>query len=145
MRCPESEAGRSLEARARDLLSDLQRAGVGSRPVIFVGHSMGGLIIKQMLVQAGAGELELARNTRGVLFYSTPHRGTQIANMNSVFKYFFFPSVEVQELGLDSPALLELNSAFQQFVGQFQTKVIRNLKPSYKNISSFIITGITRG
>ena len=44
--------------------------------------------------------------------------------MNSVVKYFFFPSVEVQELEMDSPALLDLNTYFKQFVEKFKTRVI---------------------
>lgn len=126
--CPTQSYKQNLEERSEDILGKLVRAGVGSRPVIFVGHSMGGLIIKKMLVSAQtSGDCELQRfyeNTKGVVFYSTPHRGTHIAKMNSVVKYFFFPSVEVQELEIDSPALLELNTYFQDFVKKFQTRVI---------------------
>jgi len=126
--CPTQSYKQNLEERSEDILGKLVRAGVGSRPVIFVGHSMGGLIIKKMLVSAQtSGDSELQRfyeNTKGVVFYSTPHRGTHIAKMNSVVKYFFFPSVEVQELEIDSPALLELNTYFQEFVKKFQTRVI---------------------
>jgi hypothetical protein len=38
----------------------------------------------------------------GVVFYSTPHGGSQIAKLNSVVKYIFFPTVEVQELGKET-------------------------------------------
>jgi len=126
--CPTQSYKQNLEERSEDMLAKLVQAGVGTRPVIFVGHSMGGLIIKKMLVSAqmsGDSVLnEFASNTRGVVFYSTPHEGSQIAKMNSVVKYFFFPSVEVQELEMDSPALLDLNTYFKQFVGKFKTRVI---------------------
>jgi len=126
--CPTQSYKQNLEERSEDMLAKLVQAGVGSRPVIFVGHSMGGLIIKKMLVSAqtsGDADLQqVAENTRGVVFYSTPHEGTHIAKMNSVVKYFFFPSVEVQELEIDSPALLELNTYFKQFVEKFKTRVI---------------------
>lgn len=126
--CPTQNFQRSLEERSEDLLDKLREAGVGTRPVIFVGHSMGGLIIKKMLVSAqNSGELalrRLAEKTKGVVFYSTPHFGSQIAKMNSVMKYFFFPSVEVQELEMDSPTLLDLNNFFKEFVVKFGTKVI---------------------
>jgi len=126
--CPTQSYKQNLEERSEDMLAKLVKAGVGSRPVIFVGHSMGGLIIKKMLVSAqmsGDSVLhQLSSNTKGVVFYSTPHEGSQIAKMNSVVKYFFFPSVEVQELEMDSPALLDLNTYFKQFVEKFKTRVI---------------------
>ncbi len=37
-----------------------------------------------------------------MVFYSTPHGGSQIAKLNSVVKYIFFPTVEVQELGKET-------------------------------------------
>ncbi|XP_023343627.1 protein SERAC1, partial [Eurytemora carolleeae] len=117
-----------LDDRSAEILKRLREAGVGTRPVIFVGHSMGGLIIKKMLTAADtAGDeklTELANNTKGVIFYSTPHEGSQIAKLNSLVKYIFFPSVEVQELEFGSPALSDLNMFFKQFVNKFKTKVI---------------------
>ena len=87
------------------MLNKLQAAGVGQRPTVFVGHSMGGLIIKKMLVNAQNSEdqqtRKFAENTKGVVFYSTPHKGSEIANLNMITKYFFSPSVEVQELNTD--------------------------------------------
>jgi len=126
--CPRQSFKQSLEERSEDMLAALQAAGVGQRPVVFVGHSMGGLIIKKMLVTAQGSQDEtrrqLGENTKGVVFYSTPHRGSKMADLNSIVKYFFSPSVEVQELEADSPTLLELNSCFKTYVEKFKTKVI---------------------
>jgi len=58
------------------------------------------------------------------MFYSTPHLGSQIANLNSLVKYFFFPTVEVQELEFGNPALSDLNTNFKQFSEKHRTKVI---------------------
>lgn len=126
--CPTQSFKSSLGERSEDMLRRLREAGVGDRPVIFVGHSMGGLIIKQMLVEAEASGdqdvLKIAKNTKGVVFYSTPHEGSHIAKLNSVVKYFLFPTVEVQELEFGNPVLSDLNSYFKQFVSKFKTKVI---------------------
>jgi len=127
--CPtQSFEHQSLEERSEDMLKKLQAAGVGQRPTVFVGHSMGGLIIKKMLVNAQNSDDEqrkkFAENTKGVVFYSTPHKGSEIANLNMITKYFFSPSVEVQELNTDYPLLLELNNYFKGFVEKFKTKVI---------------------
>ena len=126
--CPTQNFKRNLDERAEDMLSGLLKAGVGSRPVIFVGHSMGGLIIKKMLLLAQSSSEEdhsaFVKNTKGVVFYSTPHEGSQIAKMNSVLKYIVFPSIEVQELEMDNPALASLNDYFKMFVDKFKTRVI---------------------
>jgi len=126
--CPTQSKKQNLDERSDDILDKLVQAGVGLRPTIFVGHSMGGLLIKKMLVSAQNSDntnlQNFAKNAKGVIFYSTPHEGTHIAKMNSVIKYFFFPTVEVQELEMDSPSLIDLNACFKQFVKNFKTKVI---------------------
>jgi len=126
--CPTQSFTQSLEERSEDMLNKLREAGVGTRPVIFVGHSMGGLIIKKMLASAQESDDEAAKklseNTKGVVFYSTPHEGSHVASLNSIIKYFFFPSVEVQELEMNNPALLSLNQSFKDFVAKFKTKVV---------------------
>ena len=40
----------------------------------------------------------MKRNTIGVLFYSTPHRGSSLAKYSNQAKYMLYPSVEVKEL-----------------------------------------------
>ena len=126
--CPVQNFKRNLDERSEDMLAGLVRAGVGRRPVIFVGHSMGGLIIKKMLLLAQSSHdkniQSLAENTKGVVFYSTPHHGSHIAKINPVLKYIVFPSVEVQELEINHPALIDLNSYFKTFVSRFKTRVI---------------------
>lgn len=126
--CPTQSFKQSLEERSEDMLKKLQQAGVGKRPVIFVGHSMGGLIIKKMLAKAQESDSDclkdLATNTKGVVFYSTPHDGSHIASLSKYIKLFFFPSVEVQELEPNNPVLSSLNRSFKDFVYKFKTKVI---------------------
>lgn len=99
-------------------------AGVGKRPIIWACHSMGGLLVKQMLVEGIKIDLteklifkvnlninyvfyvewrtgdkhNLLRNTKGIVFYSTPHRGSHIAAFNQTTQMLVWPSVEVQEL-----------------------------------------------
>lgn len=40
----------TIEEEAADLRSQLASAGIGDKPIIFVTHSLGGLIVKKMLV-----------------------------------------------------------------------------------------------
>ncbi|CZR59520.1 uncharacterized protein PAC_09412 [Phialocephala subalpina] len=46
-------------------------------PIIFIGHSLGGLLIKQALVNAWANEKYrgIQSSTRGLMFFGTPHAG----------------------------------------------------------------------
>lgn len=37
-------------------------------------------------------------NTKSIVFYSTPHLGSRIANINQAIALVLWPSVEVQEL-----------------------------------------------
>ncbi|VDK47707.1 unnamed protein product [Cylicostephanus goldi] len=65
----------SLEVRANRFEHQLQAAGVGKRPIIFICHSLGGLLAKRLLLDLP----NLAAKTVGILFIATPHRGSPIA------------------------------------------------------------------
>lgn len=41
---------RTLEGRTDKLMKQLLAVGIGDRPIIFLAHSMGGLLVKNMLV-----------------------------------------------------------------------------------------------
>lgn len=40
----------------------------------------------------------LLKNTKGIIFYSTPHRGSHVASLKQTTQMLLWPSVEVQEL-----------------------------------------------
>lgn len=128
---------RSLEDRGETLIQELLAAGVGKRPVIMVGHSMGGLLIKQMLVNCAHSTDEIRKNLldqiKGIVFYSVPHRGSELARLSYNYQRISLPSQEVRELikgkldlisslynlrlcayFADSPRLLELHDQFSR-------------------------------
>ncbi|CAM1505036.1 Fc.00g106730.m01.CDS01 [Cosmosporella sp. VM-42] len=55
----------------------IRRKGVEQRPILLLGHSLGGLLIKQALINAHNNEkyqpIKLA--TQGLAFFATPHAG----------------------------------------------------------------------
>ncbi|KAK3172205.1 hypothetical protein Dsin_033134 [Dipteronia sinensis] len=94
-----SGASLPLQEVSTMLLEKLVAAGIGSRPVVFVTHSMGGLVVKQMLHKAKSDNIvNLVNNTVGIVFYSCPHFGKQTC------RYAL-----IEELRSNSPRLIELN------------------------------------
>ncbi|XAR61858.1 hypothetical protein NMG60_11016394 [Bertholletia excelsa] len=92
------------------LLEKLVAAGIGSRPVVFVTHSLGGLVVKQMLHQAKSeNKNDLVNNIIGVVFYSCPHFGSKLADMPWRMGLVLRPAPTIGELRSGSPRLVELN------------------------------------
>ncbi|KAH3974397.1 hypothetical protein HBH69_089920 [Parastagonospora nodorum] len=60
------------------------REGVEDRPLLFVAHSMGGIVIKKALLQSkDSNQVNIASivsDTRGVIFMGTPHCGSKHAD-----------------------------------------------------------------
>ncbi|CAO2834210.1 unnamed protein product [Amaranthus hypochondriacus] len=97
------------------LLEKLVAADIGSRPIVFVTHSMGGLVVKQLLYQAKANNLDyFVNNTAGVVFYSCPHFGSRLADMPWRMGLVLRPAPTIGELRSGSPKLLELNDFMRQ-------------------------------
>ncbi|XP_064465929.1 protein SERAC1-like [Ornithodoros turicata] len=119
--CPLEPHRRTLVSRGKEMLDKLKNCGVGDRPVIWICHSMGGLLVKQILTIAS--ELpqyeKVAQQTAGVVFYATPHRGADLADLNTTFRLLLLPSVELQELRKDCPKLLELDNKFRDLVKKY--------------------------
>lgn len=78
----------SLMQRAREMAELLIQHRVGhGHPIIYVGHSKGGLFIKQLIVDAWESGrpamTPLWRSARGCFFYSVPHRGSHLASIKA--------------------------------------------------------------
>uniref|UniRef100_A0A672RUT1 Protein SERAC1 n=1 Tax=Sinocyclocheilus grahami TaxID=75366 RepID=A0A672RUT1_SINGR len=125
-KCPAENQRKSLAYRSQELLRKLKDAGVGDRPVVWVAHSMGGLLVKKMLLDASKDPdlSPLIKNTKGILFYSVPHHGTFMAEYSVNVRYLLFPSIEVKELCRDSPALRDLNENFLNIAKEQEFKVL---------------------
>lgn len=115
----------NIESRAQEFLDHLAAAGVGEggRPVVFVGHSMGGLIVKSIVTQAMSSERPEERrvgdSTKAIMFLGTPHRGTPVAKLKQLSQMVLSPSVEVREMEENSSSLLKLHERFLKVVKPF--------------------------
>jgi hypothetical protein len=99
--------------RAINLLELLNTNGLGRRPLIFITHSMGGLMAKQMLRHArtesnNAAHQKIGEAVRGIVFIATPHRGSSLANWIEYFRLVFQRTIAVSELQVDSGFLVSL-------------------------------------
>ncbi|XP_054474327.1 protein SERAC1 [Anoplopoma fimbria] len=139
-KCPAENQRKSLAYRSRELLKKLKLAGVGERPVVWVAHSMGGLLVKKMLLDASEDpDMQgLLKNTKGIMFYSVPHHGTFMAEYSVNVRYLLFPSVEVRELCKDSPALRSLNENFLNMAKEKEFKVLSFAETLPTNIGPMI-------
>ncbi|XP_051472230.1 protein SERAC1 isoform X3 [Apus apus] len=139
-KCPVEAHRKSIAYRSNELLDKLRAAGVGDRPLVWVSHSMGGLLVKKMLVDASKNpEMDkIVNNTRGIIFYSVPHHGSQLAEYSINARYLLFPSVEVKELSKDSPALKKLNDDFLSFAKDKKFSVLSFAETLPTHIGSMI-------
>lgn len=80
----------SISSVAEDLLDRMKLCRPGeidqSRPILFISHSLGGLVVKKAMITAWykIGDRfnpygDLLRNIRGLIFFGVPHRGADIA------------------------------------------------------------------
>ncbi|KAI8130139.1 SERAC1-like [Lucilia cuprina] len=104
----------NLIQRAREMTELLikQRVGYG-HPIIWVGHSKGGLFIKQIIVDAWESGRPAAapfwRSARGVFFYSVPHRGSHLASIKAPL---LLRSVELIDIEKNNKYLVDLHRRF---------------------------------
>ncbi|KAK9878950.1 hypothetical protein WA026_003770 [Henosepilachna vigintioctopunctata] len=126
--CPHISGKTNIEEQSLKLLNNLLQAGIGKRPVVWVTHSMGGLLVKNILCEAFHSSdsrlHELVENTKGIVFYSTPHLGSNLATFNPASQLVLRLSIEVQDLREGSPFLLELHDKFLKILESVPIKVI---------------------
>ncbi|UJR31498.1 hypothetical protein I4U23_018987 [Adineta vaga] len=107
---PRNILRRSMHDRAQEIAEQLKQAGVGKRPIIWIAHSMGGLLTKYILTNEENEELKL--NTRACVFFSVPHFGAELASFGLRHAFFVRPTVEIEELQPNSTNLLNLQERF---------------------------------
>ena len=111
--------GMSLPDRAANLIPTLLYYGIGSRGTVFVCHSLGGLVVKQMLRHSSEMAIpewnSLASSTLGVAFLATPHAGSSLASFAKVVNVSR-PTRTVLALTAHCPHLKELSDWYRQNV-----------------------------
>lgn len=107
-----------IRDRATSLLAALRDGhDVGRRPFILVGHSLGGLVIKQIIRHSntmGDQYSGFCDNLAGVVFFSTPHTGSGLASLLSYLKTVRSTPL-VKELATDHAYLRELDDWYRNY------------------------------
>ncbi len=113
----------ALPDRATNVLETLLgEPSFGTGPLVLVGYSLGGLVIKQTLRLAeeraalDSRAANLLRNVRRIIFIGTPHHGSDQAKIINTLRFAFRPSEATAGLSANDPHLRGLNSWFRIFV-----------------------------
>jgi pimeloyl-ACP methyl ester carboxylesterase len=117
---PSHWLGRSmpLTDRATNVLTVLETQGIGSRPIVFVCHSLGGLLVKQMLRHARDTSVEawraIAAETKAVVFLATPHSGSDYATWLHRLGTLVRASSSIEDLQAHGDHLRNLNIWYRE-------------------------------
>lgn len=153
----------TLRERAILVMKQLEACKVGDREVIWVAHSMGGLLVKQILVicDEQLQELDksqksnstglrrdflenLLKKTKGVVFYSVPHKGSNLdwIERRNLQKLLLL-TTEVIELQKGSPILVNLHDKFLKLI-DCEDIDIKFLTYAEDSISSFGVNKVVQ-
>jgi uncharacterized protein YjbI with pentapeptide repeats len=116
---PDAGAAMSLPRRAENALDRLVSSGIGKRPVCFITHSLGGLLVKNILRRSADSlnapeRLQVVQQCRGVLFLATPHHGARLANLAEAIQ-FYFPTVSAMDLKDNDDYLMDLYEWYREY------------------------------
>lgn len=118
----EKGSSMGLYDRALNVTDVLITENIGDRPIFFICHSLGGLLVKKIIrlsFETTHPEIKkIARNTKGIAFIATPHRGANLGNIAGYIDKMFLKlprfSELVDELQAGAPALRELDDFYRE-------------------------------
>ncbi|WFN87248.1 esterase/lipase family protein [Agrobacterium pusense] len=105
----------SIQDRSTNLLSVLEKRLDDNIPIVFVCHSYGGLLFKNIyrMIHDYANLTRFKERIAGVLFIATPHRGSKAANFVGYAGRLWRPTHVARELQLNDPVIADLNLWFR--------------------------------
>lgn len=126
----------SIFQHAETLLSDLASLRSSpmdkERPLIFIAHSLGGIVVKDALGQSRTESTflkEILPATRGVIFLGTPHKGSKSASLGKIaFElsrvFFKDPNMQIlRSLEVGSEVLERTSRSFEQVLADRKVQV----------------------
>lgn len=102
--------------RAKTVLEFLAGKNIGSRPIVFVTHSLGGLLTKILIRKSNessdADYKRISESSRLVIFLATPHSGSNLANILDVLPK---TSKQIKLLANETGFLEDLNEQYRVY------------------------------
>jgi ankyrin repeat domain-containing protein 50 len=121
---------------AQDLLDRLIMArsggdgGSAKRPLLFICHSLGGLVVKQALVMAALSKSQygsIAESASGIAFFGTPHRGSRTASPALILARIFNAASMAGNVRSDLIKTLETQSPFLDTLSRMSREILAGL------------------
>lgn len=124
--------------RADNILEQFAGKGIGQRPLVFITHSLGGILTKMILRASVLADDEdweaVSAATKLVVFLSTPHTGASIANNVDAIPG---SSKHIKLLANETGMLQDLNKAYRKLCStkdDLITKVYYEKHTTYKMV-----------
>ncbi|TGJ72003.1 hypothetical protein EYR41_003922 [Orbilia oligospora] len=124
-----SKSVAEIDDFARHLLISLKEIVDEKRDILFICHSLGGIVFKQTMSFAYNENPDIWLRCKGVIFLGTPHRGSATAEIaKTVANFVNKPSIYLgvglfagdirtdllEDLAYDSPKLTSISKTFQE-------------------------------
>lgn len=103
----------SIRDHAIALMELLVSSDKGTRPLVFVAHSLGGVVVKELLRQSASSNQDykgISENTAAVVFLATPTSVTPLFSRNLFFGLLSRPILEA-----DLPLLRDANDFYRDY------------------------------
>lgn len=119
--------GMPIEDRAVNLKHKLVNHGLGQLPLVFIVHSMGGLMVKEIIVQSRTANdaewSQLVEQVAGIVFCGTPHRGSHVAGMAKNWDAVLRTKTHIREMAAGERHLDRLHQRFVEWQQQSGAKI----------------------
>lgn len=140
-----SGEGASIHDLALAILDQIVSREESAPHVLFVAHSLGGLIVKQVLRRcADSANIDynaIGRSVAGVAFLGTPHQGSQFSMSLDVLLRQF-KSKQSKQVAYSDDGLIDLNDHFRTWVSR-QSAVVRSFYETEKTYGFQIVDKVS--
>jgi len=134
-----SQLGRGLLNR---VVGERCRSKASGRPIVFVAHSLGGLLVKEALVeskkqQPDSHKTDVYKSVQGIVFFGTPHKGSNDAKWGLILRSIASAAFDTNDkiirvLEPDSELLDKLARDLQDIIDEGKIKICSLLESEGK-------------